>query len=194
MLYYIYDQKPINEKTKLMSCMVYKDKGFAPPETKFTFEVVGINEVFPEAWKAWFFNGSKNPNLWLNELTIDNFEPLNRDSSKGLVGAYKAIFQEEWEKHIVKINTKNILNTTVSDIINKLKTTKEESEIKELDKQIAFSMTLIKIAAYLEEYPEQMTEFPLYLSYLKKHKLTSDEYPVEDFVLDITNAATCMDS
>lgn len=193
-MYYIYKQKPIDNFSKLMCCMVFKDNGFAAPETKFTFEVVGIKEVFPEAWKAWFFNGSKNVNLWLNEVNENNFEPLKRESTKGLVEVYNEIFQEEFEKHSLKLETNDILNITVQDILNKLKETKEDGELKELDKQIAFSMALIKISAYLEDNPEQITEFPLYLSYIKKHKLTVDEYPVEDFVLDITNAATCMEA
>lgn len=192
MLYYIYEQKDINEEQKLMCCMVYKSNGFAAAETKFTFEVVDKKDSFPQAWKNWFFNGSKNANLWLSELNETNFPPLAL--KKNLIENYQSIFKEEFEKYEIKVETNNdILNVTVQDILNKLKITKEDGELKELDKQIAFSMALIKISAYLEDNPEQMTEFPLYLSYIKKHKLTVDEYPVEDFVLDITNAATCLE-
>lgn len=192
-MFYIYKEKKINENFKLCCCMVLKNNGFAGVETKFNFQKTGIENACPEEWSNWFFaENTKNVHLWIDSVNEMNCPPLLIDSNKNLIKTYEEIFNEEFEKEMIQIKTNKILHITGKEILDKL-TLIKGAELTELDKQIAFAMTLIQIAAYLDSNPEQMTEFPLYLSYIKKHKLSVDEYPVEDFINDITNAATCME-
>ncbi len=192
-MFYMYKELKINELLKLMCCMVFKNNGFAGAETKFVFKVTENTNICPDEWKDWFFKeNTKNVHLWLDNVNEMNFPPLAFDSNKNIIQNYENIFNEEYENQVIKIKSNKIMHITGKEVIEKI-TLIKGAKLTELDKQIAFAMTLIKIAAYLDNNPEQMTEFPLYLSYIAKHKLTTDEYPVEDFVSDIMNAATCMD-
>lgn len=182
MLYFIYKKEDISIEKKLIGCLAVTEKEGKIENSKFNFQVIDQEMELPTEW-TWAF-GEKGIHLW-----DSNLEDAPDIIYEVVENSLNKFFQEELDKEILNSNKDNdILSLTGKDIIDNLKKIKGE-ELSELDKQIAFSMALIKIASYLDNNPSYMEEFPLYNAYIKKHNLSEEQYSVEEFVEDILTAA-----
>lgn len=186
MIYFFYkeDNKNIFGENKLIgSFAISINKEGEIAESKFKFDVIKFEENLTDTWNFAFKEG-KNEHRW-----IGDYSEVPEVVSLLVKAQFEKVFSEELEKYSKEDSQPDFLNITSSELVLKIKEQVMTDNPTELQLKITFSMTLIKIASFLQENPHLVFEFPLYLEYIKKHNLSKSEFSVEDFLEDILSSA-----
>jgi len=173
MNHYIFNSTPINGEF-LKTCLAIKsDKLGNLEDYKFLTKKTDEEDGF-SCW-SWAFS-APGEHVNLNDIAESNSEIVL--AQKPLM---RRLCDQAEASEIKLLSFQSVASTTVNDIKLKLVQLKQGEEPSTLEFQIALSLTLINIVNHFEEKPEELFDFPIFISYKNKHNLGAD-YLVEDFL------------